>query len=1070
MKVARTIVTGDFHPALEDALLDHLAERLAEASISPLEVVVPTNYLGLRVSHLLAERVCGHANVRFMTLRDLARRTVPPPLPGGRSLLPSRADAVIVRRLLDEGEASGGYFASIAERPGLSVAILSAIRDLKESSYDPRSFEKAAGAQGLLRRSRRNKFAELSRLWRAYEARLESDRWADDSDLMRAAAETLEAGGGDPTALVVYGFYDLNALQKRLLAAHIERSGATVFFPYCDIDACSFAVPTLEWFLSLGFTRTELESDTRAVPLPAETLILSAPGEAREAREIVRALVPILEHRGAVAQDVAVLMRSPDTYSDLFAEEFGRLMDGGAPGAATRRGHGYVESPPPLSRTRSGRSLLKLALATQADFARADVLEFLSLAELSAEVLGTGGAAVGDWSAVSRLAGIAGGADGWSDGLRRLAERIAVGGPDDDFAERHGRLAESAVRLERVMQRLLGALSPVPARETVSAYLDRLCAAFRGVTAEGAERERVLAAVDKMREVSPVAGRVSLAYFVELLRQYLDVPPKREVRFGVGGPSILGVMSARGLSYRVVVLPGLVEKGFPLRHRQDPILLDADRERLNAAQGGDPLRELPRSAEGADEERLLFRLAVHAGRELVVLTYPRLDPATARPRLPSAFVLDALREITGRPHDYEALDVSEHVTRIPLSRRFPEDRMDALTRDEFDGRSILQAIGTGRPETIAYLLRNDGPLRPRLEMEETRWTNPFFTRYDGVLSSEESLEAARALSGFTAAGPRPDQILSATTLEEYATCPFRFLMHRVLKIDPVEEPEDVLELSPLDRGSLYHAVLERFLKRMRSQGRLPLRPDSRDDLLEIAESLTRSGSWGLSGHAGARLMEFRALARNLTIWLHAELAEPGDFVPAYFEARFGGVVRQHDDAELSTEASVHYDVGDGPGIAFGGKIDRIDVSADGARARVIDYKTGRQAKRSPVLEGGRRLQLPVYLIASRAMLEGKHPVPSVESAEYRYVTAGPGAGPLLLTAAEVDERASDLRTALSLIIEGITSGMFFLYPLDPKCRNCDYSGACGSTALKLAAMKSGDGRAGFFTQQLTEIT
>ena len=353
MEVARTISTGDFHPALEDALVTHLAERVASAPLAPVPVVVPTNFLGHRLSHLLAQRAGAYANVRFMTLRDLAASVAPTPLPGERTPLPPRADAVIVRRVIDDGEASDGYFASIAERPGLSTAILAAIRDLKEASYDPDSFAETAGTQGLLRRSRDNKFAELSRIWGTYERRLENGRWADDSDLMRAAAETLEAGGPAPPPLTVYGFYDLNALQKRLLAAYIELAGAAVFFPYSDAAAFSYARPTLDWFLSLGFTCTALDSDPRAVPLPQDTLILSAPGEAREARETVRALVRILGERDLSVQDVAVVMRSPDAYSDLFREELGRLWDLAPGERAEHRDRSFLERPPPLSRTRS---------------------------------------------------------------------------------------------------------------------------------------------------------------------------------------------------------------------------------------------------------------------------------------------------------------------------------------------------------------------------------------------------------------------------------------------------------------------------------------------------------------------------------------------------------------------------------------------------------------------------------------------------------------------------------------------------------------------------------------------
>lgn len=1069
MEAARLLSTGDFHPALEDALLEHLAERIASSSLAPLPVVVPTNFLGNRLSHLLAERTGGHINVRFMTLREVASSVVTTPLPGGRSLLPSRGDAVIVRRLLDEGAADGGYFGPVADRPGLSAAIVASIRDLKEASYDPGSFEETARAQGLLRRSRGSKLAELCRIWRAYERRLEEGGWVDDADLLRLAAEAIESGSRTLDRVTVYGFYDLNALQKRLLGAQVAASGATVFFPYSDAPAYAYARATLDWFASLGFTRRELGSDTRDVPLPPETVILSAPGEAREAREATRRLVGILRERDLAVQDVAVLARSLDAYSDLFEAEFDGMLAPDSPDKAGSARGGFAERPRPLARTRSGRGLLKLAFAVRDDFARGDVVEFLSLADLRPGALGGARASVSDWNAVSIAAGVTSGREAWTEGLGGLADRLDGSDADDPFTEKHGHLRPSLEALRSVMERLLDALSPMPARSTVTGYLDKLCAAFRDVTSPGEERDVVLAAAERMREIDCVAGNVSFAYFVELLQGYLTAHARRRTGFGTSGPSILSLMSARGLSYRVVVVPGLVEREFPLRRRQDPILLDTDRERLNAGRGDDPLRELGLRAEATSEERLLFRLAVASATDVLVLTYPRLDPATARPRLPSAFVLDALREITGTPHDYEALEVSEHITRIPLSRRFPRRRAESLTREEFDGCSILDALASGDPGAVAHLLTDDGPLRARLEMEETRWGNPFFTRYDGALGSSEALAAARTLCGFTEKGPAAGRVVSATMLEEYAACPFRFLMHRVLGVDPLDEPEDVFELSPLDRGSLYHAVLERFLKSLRASGDLPLRPESRRELFAVADGLTRSGPWGLSGYPGARRLEFGSLAVNLAVWLSAELLEGDAFVPSYFETRFGGRARAHDDSELSTEASVPFDAAGGIGVEFGGKIDRIDVSADGSRARVIDYKTGRPSSRRPVLDKGRRLQLPVYVIAARRMLSGPPREAAVESAEYRYVGAGPSARPLRLTASELDERTDDLRAAIGLIVKGITSGMFFPYPQDPACSNCDYVEACGTTALALAGMKNGDRRASFFTQGLAEI-
>ena len=122
-----------------------------------------------------------------------------------------------------------------------------------------------------------------------------------------------------------------------------------------------------------------------------------------------------------------------------------------------------------------------------------------------------------------------------------------------------------------------------------------------------------------------------------------------------------------------------------------------------------------------------------------------------------------------------------------------------------------------------------------------------------------------------------------------------------------------------------------------------------------------------------------------------------------------------------------------------------------------------------LLDRGRRLQLPVYVLAAGEMLRRAGSDASVESAEYRYVGTGAGARQLRFSATTLEERRDDFRAAVGLILKGITSGMFFPYPSDATCSNCDYKEACGVTALKLAAMKNGDRRATFFTQGLAEI-
>jgi ATP-dependent helicase/nuclease subunit B len=518
----------------------------------------------------------------------------------------------------------------------------------------------------------------------------------------------------------------------------------------------------------------------------------------------------------------------------------------------------------------------------------------------------------------------------------------------------------------------------------------------------------------------------------------------------------------------VVVVPGMVEKEFPLRRRQDPILLDRERAALNRLAGDDPLRALPLRAVGIEEERLLFRLALRSASDFALLSYPRLDPATARPRIPSIFVLSTVGQLDHERRNYETLESSPHVKRISLSRRFPPDRADALTRDEFDGCSILAALAARDSTEVAYLVRGNAALARGLEMEETRWTSPFFTRFDGMIETQDALAAARELSSFGPDGPQAGTTVSATALEEYAACPFRFFMHHVLGIEPIDEPDEALELSPLDRGTLYHAVLETFGRRMRERGRLPFRTEAVEDLFAVLDETLARGPWAATAFAGAESLTRQDLVWNLIPWLVAEAEDDTGLVPAYFEARFGGKRRGREDADLVLEGGVAFDAGT-VHVGFGGRIDRIDVSVDGRRARVIDYKTGGVGRRNAVFDRGRRLQLPIYVIAARELLRGRHPGIAVASAEYRYIAA-PGTAPISFEGDELDEHRGELALAVSLIVSGIATGKFFAYPTDKKaCANCDYADACQSTAVALAAMKNGDRKASFYVEGLAGI-
>jgi RecB family exonuclease len=81
---------------------------------------------------------------------------------------------------------------------------------------------------------------------------------------------------------------------------------------------------------------------------------------------------------------------------------------------------------------------------------------------------------------------------------------------------------------------------------------------------------------------------------------------------------------------------------------------------------------------------------------------------------------------------------------------------------------------------------------------------------------------------------------------------------------------------------------------------------------------------------------------------------------------FGGS-EPKSDAETPWDSSAPVTIPD-TGFNIAGYIDRLDISGDGKRALVRDYKTGRPPRGDIRLNGGRELQRCLYAFAVKALL------------------------------------------------------------------------------------------------------
>src|SRR5262249_42566279 len=145
----------------------------------------------------------------------------------------------------------------------------------------------------------------------------------------------------------------------------------------------------------------------------------------------------------------------------------------------------------------------------------------------------------------------------------------------------------------------------------------------------------------------------------------------------------------------------------------------------------------------------------------------------------------------------------------------------------------------------ALAARVDLPLVAGLALSERR-RSADFTFFDGNLGTLREAPRLRALLD----GSRP---LSPTTLQIWATCPFRFFLESVLRLAPTEDPEEEWTIDAAEKGSLVHDVLQRFFLELARQGRpRGAEPYTTDDLLLLErladERMRHTEQSGSAGH------------------------------------------------------------------------------------------------------------------------------------------------------------------------------------------------------------------------------
>ena len=732
------------------------------------------------------------------------------------------------------------------------------------------------------------------------------------------------------------------------------------------------------------------------------TGVMHASDADEEVRVVVRRVMAALGE----GRRVGVLYADPRPYSRLLAEQLhaaGIRFNG--PGAR------------PVSERAVVRSFLSLLELASTDLPRGELFRALSGAptrNFDGERI-----PVAWWERMSRSAGVVRG-DHWDERLLTWVMEEAPKNARDEGQRLHDFVRELRSRI---------ASAPATWAELVT-WAGALCddllvddASMRQLPPEeqyGVTRLRT--ALRGLVVLDQTATPASPSAMHALLEADLERALSSVGRFGDGvyvGP----LSSAAGLEFDQLHVVGLSEDLYPGSWRDNVLIPERIRHQLGGV--------LPQYRDEVERQRIALAAAFGTA-STVVASFPRGDLRQTRPRLPSRWLLPTLRALANTPDlvatEWEGVDYGAelHAAGSFAGELFATDEL--ATEQEWRTRAAAA-------QSLA-----DEVMEQAEELLSAR-ASEHFTRFDGNLAGLDGLPDYRTL----------ERAISPTSLETYADCPHAYFVQKLLHVEPIENPEDIVTIPPHELGSYIHRCVEVLVK----LGDLPgpgeaWSAEHHDRLQEIgrAEAAKLEGR-GLTGHQRLWVVERDRVAVTLRQMLEED---------SRWRSVKGAAVHA---AELSFGLDdgpppVRVPAGDGH-IHMRGSVDKVDVADD--RVYVTDIKTGRKDKFTSIKHAnpaphGSKLQLPVYALAASQHLDTELPVTAV----YWFVHKDSGRVELVVD----DTVVSHYGRVLGVLVDGIAGGIFPARPpkdddfLFVQCAYCNPDGLGYAARRREWAAKKGD--------------
>ena len=998
------------------ALAGVIVDVKADDPFAKVTVLVPSNLAGLSARRLLGSGDLGGtgiANVDFVTPFRLAELLAPVRTPG-RNPLTNPILAAAVRRVLAENP---GRFAPVARHEATEAALVSLYEELSHTLRDTRDALAAASDHG----------ASLIEMYASIVEALRAHEGEDDLLLMAASDAEHRADLDAVVGTLVWWLPDVvSPAVLALVRTLTDRLESHVVVGITGVDEADRLV--VEVVERIGSAVPSLAADVELADR-----IISVSDADEEVRAVVREVLALLAE-GVPLHRIGVFHPRPDPYGRTLVEQLA--------------GSGIAHSGPSrrrLADLMAGRTLLTALDLAHHDYSRVGVM---TLAATGPVRDAEGVVPQGRWERISRQAGVVGGLADWAAKLSvrvdLLEQQIVEHDRGDDAwaARRHDEIA-STRRLGAFVEMVAGRVEAITlapswadkAAASAKLVVDLLGPENRRLHWPDEERDaaqRVDAALARLAVLDRIEPNPTDESFRRAVVAELDTPMGRVGRFGHGlvyGP----LTSAIGQDLEAVFVLGMAEGTCPAPRAEDPLLNDG----LRSCAVADEL--LTRTGALALQHRafLAALAAAPPGTPTAprrFLTFARGDLRSNRDRIPSRWLLPTASAMArGRVSTarFSSLDVAGVEVIASYAAGLLNDRpfTDAAEHETASMHRFVRAGGDPATHPAA-----DGAVARGLDAAASR-DAPRFTEWDGDLAGAD-LEL-----------PGQSRPASATRLQTWAACPFKYFLNQVLGLRDRDDPDEIVEIDARHRGSLMHEILEQFVRWAiddRPDGPpVPAEAWNDDDRAQMAtfahEVMSSYETLGVTGRPLTWRLEQERIERELEAWMVADGAERAarGTVPVEVEMPFGFDDRP--PLELTTAA--------GRVLRFHGYIDRVDRTSTGDLV-VYDYKssksgTYRDLADDPV-DAGATLQLGLYAEAAKAQ---HAPDAAVDARYWLMTTRGGNEKPGYPW---TDDRRARFLDVAEAIVDGIEAGAFPANPgeydaywgSNENCGWCDFDSVC----------------------------